>query len=197
MLAGRRGEKVSCGNAHEAALIARIDARDVAAFEELYRLFHPRLVRFLLTIMHRPTIVEEALNDTMMVVWNKAGSYRGASRVSTWIFAIAYRQALKALRRQDLPVEDRDADTRISDAQGPEQALGLTQANHRLLAAMASLSPDHRAVIDLTYFHGLGTRDIAEVMGCPVDTVKTRMFHARRKLRGHLPGNAADWLWDD
>ena len=196
MFAGRRREGVSSGNAHEAALIARVDARDVAAFEELYRLFHPRLVRFLLTIMHRPTIVEEALNDTMMVVWNKAGAYRGASRVSTWIFAIAYRQALRALRRQDMPVEDRDADMRPSDAHGPDQVLGLSQAHQCLLTAMAALSPDHRTVIDLTYFHGLGTREIAEVMNCPVDTVKTRMFHARRKLRGHLPGEAADWLWD-
>jgi RNA polymerase sigma-70 factor (ECF subfamily) len=63
-----------------------------------------------------------------------------------------------------------------------------------LLKAIAGLSPDHRAVVDLTYFHEIGYREIAEIMDCPVDTVKTRMFHARRHLKGMLGGALADWL---
>jgi RNA polymerase sigma-70 factor (ECF subfamily) len=63
-----------------------------------------------------------------------------------------------------------------------------------LLRAMDQLSADHRAVVDLTYFPGMGYREIAEIVDCPVDTVKTRMFHARRRLRQAIPGQLADWL---
>jgi RNA polymerase sigma-70 factor (ECF subfamily) len=178
----------------EAELIARIGARDLRAFETLYRRYHPRLSRFLTNLIHRPQLVEEVLDDTLMVVWNRPDSYTGASRLSTWIFAIGYRKALKALRRRDEPVEDPQADRRPAPEPGPEQHLGQRQAQAALLAAMRELSPDHRAVVDLTYFHEMGYREIAEIMECPVDTVKTRMFYARRHLKRVLPGALADWL---
>ena len=178
----------------DARLIERVRARDIQAFEQLYRTYHRQLVRFLLTITHRPTIVEEVLNDTMMTVWEKAETYRGASRLSTWILAIAYRKAMRALRRQDVPVEDGPpiADADLQSA--PDHRIGQEQVHRLLIDAMAQLSPDHRAVIDLTYFHETGYRDIAEIMDCPIDTVKTRMFHARRHLRRLLAGTPADWL---
>lgn len=180
----------------ELALMGRIGTGDLAAFEQLYRRFHPRLTRFLLSVTHRPTIVEEVLNDTMVVIWEKAEAYRAESRLETWIFAIAYRKALKALRRQDVPVEAGDADAEETHEAAPDLALGRSQSHRRLIEAMAMLSADHRAVIELTYFHGLHYRDIAIVMECPVDTVKTRMFHARRKLRTLMAGEREDWLWD-
>ncbi|HZZ89081.1 MAG TPA: sigma-70 family RNA polymerase sigma factor [Caulobacteraceae bacterium] len=178
----------------DARLLARIAERDLKAFEQLYRDYHPRLTRFLSVVMRRPQLVEEVLNDTMLVVWKQPERFNGRSKVSTWIFAIAYRTALKALRRHDEPLEDRDAETRPSGEAGPEQQLGARQAQVALLAALDELSPDHRAVVDLTYFHEIGYRDIAELMDCPVDTVKTRMFHARRRLRSKLAGSLADWL---
>ncbi|QJU60878.1 RNA polymerase sigma factor [Sphingomonas sp. AP4-R1] len=153
-------------------------------------------MRFLLSVTHRPTIVEEVLNDTMVVIWEKADAYRGESRLETWIFAIAYRKALRALQRQDIPVEAGVADLDDAYEPAPDQALGQSQSHRRLIEAMAMLSADHRAVIDLTYFHGLHYRDIAVVMECPVDTVKTRMFHARRRLRALMAGEREDWLWD-
>jgi RNA polymerase sigma-70 factor (ECF subfamily) len=72
--------------------------------------------------------------------------------------------------------------------------LGRSQVREVLVRAIGELSPDHRAVVDLTYFHEFGYREIAELMDCPVDTVKTRMFHARRHLRRKLAGELADWL---
>lgn len=182
------------GPEEDAQLIARIRARDLRAFETLYRRYHPRLTRFVTNLIHRPQLVEEVLNDTMMVVWNKPESYNGASRLSTWIFAIGYRKALKALSRYDDPVEDVQAERRASVEPGPEQQLGQRQAQAALIEAMRELSPDHRAVVDLTYFHEIGYREIAEIMDCPVDTVKTRMFYARRHLKRVLPGAPADWL---
>ena len=100
------------GPPDEARLIARIVAKDLRAFETLYRAYHPRLTRFLINMLRRAQLVEEVLNDTLMVVWRQPERYNGTSKVSTWIFAIAYRKALKALRRQDEPVEDRDAERR-------------------------------------------------------------------------------------
>jgi RNA polymerase sigma-70 factor (ECF subfamily) len=178
----------------EALLIRRVAAGETRAFEELYRLYHPRLTRFLINILRRPHLVEEALDDTMMVVWRRPGSYTGASKVSTWIFAIAYRTALKALSRLDEPQEDLDADYRPSPDQDPEQVLGGRQVQKLLLNAMDKLSSDHRVVVDLTYYHEAGYREIAEIMNCPVGTVKTRMFHARQKLKDLLDGQIEDWL---
>jgi RNA polymerase sigma-70 factor (ECF subfamily) len=145
-------------------------------------------------MLRRPQLVEEVLNDTMMVVWDRAASYNGASKVSTWVFAIAYRKALRALRRVDEPIEDRQAQSRVAPEADPEEQLGRREVQQALLAAMAELSADHRAVVDLTYFHEMGYREIAEIMGCPVDTVKTRMFHARRRLKDLLSGSLTEWL---
>ena len=175
-------------------LIALVCERDRRAFEQLYRSYHPRLTRFLSNILRRAPLVEEVLNDTMLVVWTRPERYNGRSKVSTWIFAIAYRKALKALRRSDEPIEDKSAATRPSPDPGPEQQLGRREVQAMLLGAIGELSADHRAVVDLTYLHEIGYREIAEIMDCPVDTVKTRMFHARRHLRSRLAGQLTDWL---
>jgi RNA polymerase sigma-70 factor (ECF subfamily) len=144
--------------------------------------------------MHRPPLVEEALNDTMLVIWERANSYNGASKVSTWIFAIAYRKALSRLRRRDEPVEDAAALSRPCPEADPERRLDQRQTQEVLLEAIDELSADHRAVLNLTYFHEMGYREIADIMECPVDTVKTRMFHARRHLKKKLAGELSDWL---
>ena len=178
----------------EARLIARIVGRDLRAFELLYRIYHPRLTRFLTNLLRRSQLVEEALNDTMMVVWKRPEKFNGTSKVSTWIFAIAYRTALKARSRYDEPVEEPEHAPRPSEDADPEQHLGQRQVQAALLGAMSRLSPEHRAVLDLTYFHEIGYREIAEILDCPVGTVKTRMHHARRHLKGWLEGRLEDWL---
>ena len=178
----------------ETRLIARIATRDLRAFEQLYRIYHPRLTRFLTNILRRPQLVEEAVDDALMVVWKRPEGYNGQSKVSTWIFAIAYRIALKARSRHDEPVEDLQAWSRASPEAGPEQDLGNRQIQEILSNAMGQLSAEHRAVVDLTYFHEAGYREIAEIMDCPVGTVKTRMHHARRHLKTMLADRfGADW----
>jgi RNA polymerase sigma-70 factor (ECF subfamily) len=194
-LASSRQQNATEADRHaDDRLIAAICARDLPAFEALYRDYYRRLSRFLLNLTHRPTIVEEVLNDTMMAVWQKPENYRGASRLSTWILAIAYNKAMRALQKQDVPVEY-DEPTAIADPDAvPDRSAAAKRTQRMLQDAMARLSPDHRAVLDLTYFHGMGYREIAEVMECPIDTVKTRMFHARRNLKRLLAGAPADWL---
>lgn len=175
-------------------LIALIGEGDGPAFQELYRKYQPRLARFLFNIVRHPHLVEEVLDDTMMVVWERGGSFKGESKLSTWIFAIAYRKAMRALLRHDEPVEDTEAENRESGEASPEDEYGSSKLHGLLRKAMEELSPDHRAVVDLTYFHELGYREIAEILGCPVDTVKTRMFYARRHLRRCLEGELSDWV---
>ena len=178
----------------DATLLASIVDRDPRAFEKLYRLHQPRLARFVINLVGRPWLVDEVVDDTLMVVWHRPSSYRGASRFTTWLFAIAYRKAMKARLRQDVPIEDPDAAGRPTEEPGPDSALGKHGTRTALAAALGQLSADHRAVVDLTYFHELSYREIAEIMNCPVDTVKTRMFHARRNLRRALAGSLTDWL---
>jgi RNA polymerase sigma-70 factor (ECF subfamily) len=178
----------------ETELIARVGAKDLQAFEKLYRLYQPRLARFLANLLHRPQLVEEVLDDTMMVVWQTADRFRGSSKPSTWIFAIAYRKALKARWRWPDPLPDDGLEVQVSNDPGPDSELSHQRLREALRKAMTSLSSEHRAVVDLTYFHGMGYREISQIVGCPIDTVKTRMFHARRRLKQALPGNLLDWL---
>jgi RNA polymerase sigma-70 factor (ECF subfamily) len=173
------------GSVDEAALLRRIAAGDRHAFETLYRGYFPRLTRFLERVIRRPHAVEEVLNDAMLVVWRKADSFNGQSKVSTWIFSIAYRKALKAVKRFDDPME-LDDDAFESTTLGPDTELMDKQRSALLLQQIGRMSAEHRAVIELTYYHGYAYREIAQIVGCPVDTVKTRMFHARRRLRQFL-----------
>lgn len=196
---GRTADRLAAGVGRPAAneegeLIARVSKRDLGAFERLYRIYQPRLTRFLMNLVQRPQLVEEVLDDTMMVVWETAGSFKGTSKLSTWIFAIAYRKAARARSRWPDPVEEEERDTRADPDAGPDEQLRHGRLHDALIDAMGSLSADHRAVVDLTYFHGLGYREIAEVMSCPVDTVKTRMFHARRRLKAVMSGSFEDWI---
>lgn len=196
----RHADEQAQGNAARSAsdedlgLLVAVRARDLRAFEKLYRRYQPRLTRFVANFVRRPPVVEEVVNDALMVMWDRSDSFSGASKLSTWLFAIAYRKALRARSRQDEPVEDRESAQRTSPDAAPDHALGRDRTRAALLRAMDELSPDHRAVIDLTYFHEIGYREIAEIMDCPVDTVKTRMFHARRQLRRKLAGELADWI---
>jgi RNA polymerase sigma-70 factor (ECF subfamily) len=181
-------------SAADLRLLEKIKHGDLDAFQCLYLDYQPRLTRFLMSLVHHPQLVEEVLDDTLLVVWDKAASFKGESKLSTWIFAIAYRKAMKALRKHDLPLEDMQAQSRLSEDPGPDEDWAQKRVHALLRSAMTRLSPQHRAVVDLTYFHDLGYREVAEILKCPVDTVKTRMFYARRYLRESLEGELDDWL---
>ena len=166
----------------DVALLGRVRHGDRGAFSDLYRRYHPRLYGYLRRLLSDPGTVEEVLDDVMLVVWKDARKFRGNAAVSTWIFGIAYRKALTAMRsdcRYQAPL-DRRADLSTISSQSSER-------DEWIGAALMRLSPDHRQVVELTYFSGFSYREIAEIAGCPVNTVKTRMFHARRRLKVLLP----------
>jgi RNA polymerase sigma-70 factor (ECF subfamily) len=176
----------SRGEAAQAALVAAAAHGSIQAFETLYRIYHPRLARFLERLIHRPQLAEEMLNDTMLTVWHKARTYNGHSKVSTWIFAIAYRKALKARKRLDDPVGAVPYAEETSVT--PEGELLQLELSARISTAVRTLSAEQRAVIQLNYFHGFDYPEIAAIVDCPLGTVKTRMLHARRKLERLLAG---------
>jgi len=181
--AGTASERRSRVALDEVELIHRVAARDGSAFEALYRGYYPRLRRFIERVTRRPQLVDEVVDDTMLVVWHKASSYDLRSRLSTWIFGIAFRRALKALKGCDTPVEFEPDKCQAPAAAGPEGMLQQQETRARIARALDALSIPHRAVLELCYFEGHSCAEIAEIMQCPVSTVKTRMFHARRRLR--------------
>ena len=178
----------------EAALVRRVAGGDVEAFEAIYRRYRRRIARFAARQTRHPDMIEEVVNDTMVVVWQKAGRFRGRSRLSTWILGIAYRITLKRLRessRRARAEAELPHEAQPSGVEGPEALLSRRQRQERIRQALLRLSPKHRAVIELTFFEGLSYREIAEIVGCPHNTVKTRMFHARRHLKQVLEARAA------
>lgn len=181
-------------DASDAQLIRAVADGDRHAFELLYRSYFPRLTRFLNGMTRNVQLIEEIVNDTMLVVWKKACSFDGSCKPSTWIFAIAYRTACKAIKTLDEPVDaDRDLLEACEEC-GPDCELELQRLQHAVGAALECLPAVQATVVRLTYHHDMGYADIAAVMDCPVNTVKTRMFHARRRLKELLAGNVEGYV---
>jgi RNA polymerase sigma-70 factor (ECF subfamily) len=177
------------GNELERELLRRVSAGDRDAFRELYLRYHRRLARFLTRVLHRYEDAEEVINDTLWIVWQRAGEFRNASRVSTWIMGIAYRRALNMLRRAT--THDRAMRLEIADSEATASDSAQALEERQLLdAGLAQLPLEQRLVLEFTYYMDHSCEEIAEIMECPVNTVKTRMFNARRKLRVILKDSA-------
>jgi len=170
----------------EACLIGHVARADRRAFEALYRAYFPRLTRFLHRMTRNPMLVEEIVNDTLLAVWRKADTFDGSSKVSTWVFAIAYRRACKALQGFDEPLELDDDQRECADADRPEWQLERLRLTQAVDVALAALPLAQRTAFQLTFYHDMSYTEIADIMECPVNTIKTRMFHARKRLASLL-----------
>jgi RNA polymerase sigma factor (sigma-70 family) len=168
----------------DADLIARLCNADESALEQLYQYYYPRLFRFIARITRRDDLIDEIINDVMYVAWEKAASYDPHCKPSTWIFGIAFNKARQALRNAGRPEEESFDDLDEDSSWLGKQDAGMHQLemDDWLGFALGELSPEHRAVIELTYYEGLHYSEIAAIMGCPENTVKTRMHHARKNL---------------
>ncbi len=172
--------------AREVELISRIAKGDRKAFEELYGLYHRRLARFLTRLTKRYDVAEEVINDTFYVVWRKAGDFRGESQPSTWILGIAYRKARNAFRSSSriLAIENPDAPLPPLTS---DESLRTEELRDWLVHALVQLPVEQRLAVELCYELGYSCEEISKIMSCPVNTVKTRLFHARAKLQKLLP----------
>lgn len=189
----REPEHERSRNETDLLLLERIATGDNAALRELYLAYYHPLLRFMGRMTGNPELAKEGVNDVMLTVW-RSTSFERRSTVSTWIMGIAYRKALKLLEANQR-WWSRFGSNLEDFADRPE--LGVEPREHADLRdmldkALRELSPEQRAVVELTYFNGCSYEEIAGIAGCPVNTVKTRMFHARAKLRRLLPALALD-----
>lgn len=170
----------------ERELIARIVTGDRQAFEEFFRMYHERLFQFIFRLTRSHTASDELTNDILLLVWNKAGQFRGESKVSTWVFGIAYRQSMRFLtRRKSLPTTSMRPDDISED---PVDRSGNEDWVEK---GLATLPPAQRLTTLLVFYVGMTYEEVARITDCPVNTVKTRMFHARRRLKEVMPDIAS------
>jgi len=164
-------------------LVQRVAAGDRAAMQVLYARHHLRVYRFVLRIVNDAATAEDVTSDAFLDVWKHAGRFEGRSQVSTWIFAIARYKALTSLhRRTNDPLDDEIACQIPDTADGPEAILQKQNESAVPRQCLTQLSPAHREVIDLVYYHEKSIAEVAEIIGAPENTVKTRMFHARKRI---------------
>ena len=179
----------------DVALLSRIAEGDRNALRQLYGTYYHPLLRFIYRITGRLELAQEGVNDVMLVVWRSSRAFGGRSSVSTWIMGIAYRKALKLLaasRRWTTRFSGVPFDELVERSDALAEQSDDGDLRDLLDVALRHLSAEHRAVVELTYFYGCSYEEIAAIAACPVNTVKTRMFHARAKLKKLLPDLGKD-----
>ena len=165
------------------ALIRRIAEGDQSAMRALFGRYRVTLYRWLLRLVDDGALAEDLLSEVFLDVWRQAASFEGRSSVSTWLLAIARYKALSARRRRtDGELDEATVSTVPDMADDPEVALEKKNQAEALRQSLSRLSPDHREVLDLAYYHSKSVKEIAEIVGINEATVKTRMFYARKKL---------------
>jgi RNA polymerase sigma-70 factor, ECF subfamily len=167
----------------DALLIQSIAAGDKHAMQILFARHNVRVFRFLLRFVGDKSAAEDLVSDVFLDVWRQAGGFQARSQVPTWLLAIARNKALSALRRRSTEELDEDTAGAIEDPQDdPEVTLQSRQKTGILLNCPTQLSPAHREIIDLVYYHEKSIDEVAEIIGVPQNTVKTRMFYARKRI---------------
>ena len=174
-------------------LVEQVAAGDRVAMQVLYARHHLRVHRFVLRIVNDAATAEDLTSDAFLDVWKDASRFKGRSQVSTWILSIARYKALAALRRRTNDRLDNVIACSIpDDADGPEAILQKENKSAILRQCLTQLSPAHREVIDLVYYHEKSIAEVAEIIGAPQNTVKTRMFHARKRVAALLDARGFD-----
>lgn len=164
-------------------LLKRIAAGDANGLQSLFGRHNVRIFRFIVRLVGNEAVAEELTNEVFIDVWKNAGKFEGRSAATTWLYAIARNKAISSLRRRkDEELDDAMAEA-IPDTQDtPEVAIQKTDKSSALRQCLAQLSPEHREVIDLVYYHEKSVREVSEITDTPEATVKTRMFYARKAL---------------
>lgn len=183
--------------AADAELLGRIAAGDKLAMHAFYARHSLRVHRFVLRIVGEQTLAEDITSDVFLVAWRQAGRFEGRSAATTWLLAIARFKAYAALRRRPEQELDESMANAIEDgADDPEQALHKRSRGEILRRCLGALSAENREIIDLVYYHELPLAEIAKLYDIPENTVKTRMFYARKKLAqlARAAGLDREWL---
>jgi RNA polymerase sigma-70 factor (ECF subfamily) len=173
---------VEAHDTSDEALIAKIASGNRLAMQALFVRHHTRVYRFILRLVGDAATADDVTSEVFLAVWQEARRFEARSAASTWLLAIARFKALAELRRRREPASDVE-DTAASDpAADPEAAFAIKHRGEILRKCLTRLSREHREIIDLVYYHERSVQEVAAIVGIPCNTVKTRMFYARRKL---------------
>ena len=165
------------------ALVALIAQRDKRALQQLYSRHHVRIYRFALRFLNDEAAAEDIVSEVFIDVWRQAERFEGRSQVTTWLLAIARNKALSLLRRRSSEELDDEVAEFIEDpSDNPEVAMLKSQRASVLQDCLTQLSPAHREIVDLVYYHEKSVEEVAEIISVPANTVKTRMFYARKRI---------------
>ena len=165
------------------ALVGLIAKGDKSAMQVLFGRHKVRLFRFLMRLVGNEATAEDLMRAVFIEVWREAAKFEGRSQVATWLLGIARHKALSVLRRRSAETLDEEALELVEDpADNPETALQKYERSELLRDCLAELSPAHREIIDLVYYHERSIDDVASIIGVPQSTVKTRMFYARKRI---------------
>ena len=182
--------------ASDEVLIARIATGDRLALQVLYGRHHVRVYRFGLRLVRDEQVAEDLISEVFLDVWRQAGKFEGRSAVSTWLLAITRFKALSALRkRKDAELDEETAAAIEDTSDDPEVTAQKKDTGKVLRQCLEALTPDHREIIDLVYYHEKSVEEVAEIVGIPENTVKTRMFYARKKLAELLKAAGVERGW--
>ncbi|MCP4072938.1 MAG: sigma-70 family RNA polymerase sigma factor [Hyphomicrobiales bacterium] len=177
-------------------LIELIAARDRAAAEVLFVRYHLRLYRYIFRLVRNEAIAEELTNEVFLEVWRNAAGFRYNSSISTWLFAIGRNKAISILRRRTEVELDEDTMSKLADTtDSPEVTAQKGNKGLIMRNCIDRLSNLHREVIDLVYYHEKSIKEVSEIVGVPPNTIKTRMFYARKKLSELLEEAGIDRGW--
>ncbi|MHC2277714.1 RNA polymerase sigma-70 factor (ECF subfamily) [Bradyrhizobium diazoefficiens] len=159
----------------------------------LYCRHNVRVYRFILCIVRDATTAEDLVSQVFLDVWRTAGQFQGRSQVSTWLLSIARFKALTAMRQRRFEDIDQEDVRQIpDDTDTPETSLDRSDTSAILRACVQKLSPAHREIITLVYYHEKSVEEVGRIIGIPQSTVKTRMFYARKQLADLLKGCGVD-----
>lgn len=172
--------------ATDRSLIERIAAGDKTAMRALWARHHARVFRFAKRIVGKAAQAEDLTSDTFLDVWRQAGRFEARCAVATWLLAIARHKALTACRRRDIVELDPELHAVADPANSPEAALVGKETGSVLRRCVASLSAKQAQIIELIYYHDKSVVEVADILGIPQNTVKTRAFHARLRLAKRL-----------
>jgi RNA polymerase sigma-70 factor (ECF subfamily) len=179
---GAQREQIS-----DEALTTAIAAGDRGAMKALYERHNVRVYRFGLRLVGDTSLAEDVVSEVFLAVWRRAGAFKAKSRVSTWLLAIARHRALSALRGRSDQRFDDDHTAAIADpADHAEATVDHPDRSAIIRSCLSQLSAIHREVFDLVYYHEKSVDEVAQIVGVPASTVKTRMFSARRRMESLL-----------
>ncbi len=172
--------------AHDLDLARRIADKDEAALQDLYAIYGQRLYTYALRLTANPAQAEDVVQEALVVMWYSTDKFRGEGRMVAWLMGIVHHIAIKSLRHRPTLISEEMENSLPAADPLPEEQAQANQQTAWIRHVLQELSPEHRAVLELVFYQGLSLQETAQVCGCPLGTVKSRLSYARHQLRGLL-----------